>query len=255
MTEQLTGVAAVAKELWDSGDDCEAAARLASVLPALRAAAESGDMGAQNVLGGVLLEVEENPAEAALWFARTSERGSPVGKRSLGHLYANGLGVEEDAARAESLFAEAADEGDSFAQFNLAQLWWGKRDPECVASLLRSAAEGGVVDARVVLGDLLAAMGEDARALDSYVAAARSGHDGAMYVAACWHRDATAGRRDRVEALKWFLLMLDAGNADGVHEAVQLARLMTDEEIRRAGVVSGRRGEAEAMVETVREHR
>jgi TPR repeat protein len=124
-----------------------------------------------------------------------------------------------------------------------------------VADLLRSAAEGGIIDAYVVLGDLLAAMDQDAEALRSYLTAAESGHDGAMYVAACWYRDGTAGRADSVESLKWFFRMIKTGNADGLHEAIAVARGISDEEIRRAGELAGCPSEAEAMVGTVQKYR
>lgn len=232
-----------------------AADRLVEILPSLRKVAESGEVGAQDLLGGILLEIEENPSDAAFWFKKSAERGSAVGKRSLGHLYANGLGVAQDLAQAERLFQEAASQGDAYAQFNLAQLWWGKRAPQEVAALLRSAAEGGVDDAYVVLGDLLAAMDQDAEALRSYLAAARAGHAGAMYVAACWYRDGTASAVDNVEALRWFFGMLKEGNADGLREAIDLARGMTDEDIRLAGSKAGTPGEAEALVGTVAKYR
>lgn len=257
MTDNLTGVAATANELLASADagDAHAASQLAEILPSLRATAESGDVGAQNVLGGILLEFEENPSGALAWFKKAADQGSAVGKRSLGHLYANGLGVKQDLAAAERLFKEAADGGDAYAQFNLAQLWWGKSDPQAVVSLLWSAAKGGVTDAYVVLGDLLAAMDQDAEALRSYLAGAEAGHDGAMYVAACWYRDGTAGSQDKVEALRWFFNMIATGNADGLHEAIIMARGMSDEEIRRAGRLAERPNDAEAMVDTVRKYR
>ncbi|MHB9861203.1 suppressor of fused domain protein [Streptomyces sp. YIM S03343] len=206
MAEERSGTAAAALDLLNrvQAGDSAAADRLGDMLPSLREAAESGDVAAQNVLGGVLLGFAESPSDAALWFTKAAERGSAVGKRSLGHLYANGLGVPQDLAQAERLFTEAADQGDAHAQFNLAQLRWGKGDPQAVAGLLRSAAEGGVDEAYAVLGDLLAAMDQDAEALRSYLRAAESGHDGAMYTAACWYRDGTAGGRDKAEALRWF---------------------------------------------------
>ncbi|MGN9756668.1 tetratricopeptide repeat protein [Streptomyces sp. SD31] len=257
MADENSGIAATALSLLESAQDGDlvAADRIGEMLPSLTAAAASGETDAQNVLGGILLEFAENPSDAAFWFKKTTDRGSAVGKRSLGHLYANGQGVPQDLAEAERLFKEAADDGDAHAQFNLAQLWWGKRDPHAVAGLLRSAAKGGVDDAYVVLGDLLAAMDQDAEALRSYVNAAVSGHDGAMYIAACWYRDGTAGHPDSVEALKWFFKMIHAGNADGLHEAITVARGLTDEEIRRAGELAGCLGEAEAMVGTVQKYR
>ncbi|OII67999.1 hypothetical protein BJP39_05855 [Streptomyces sp. CC77] len=199
--------------------------------------------------------MEGNPSEAALWFAHTASQGSLIGKRSLGTLYASGAGVEKNLEKAEILFREAAEGNDPYAQFNLAQLWWGKRDPQAVLELLRSASAGGVIDAYVVLGDLLGALDRDTEALNAYLTAAEAGHDGAMFLAACWLRDGTAGTVDKVEALKWFFAMLAAGNGDGIHEAIAMARGMTDNEIRQAGQRAGRPGDAEAMVGTVAKYR
>ncbi|MFF3313581.1 tetratricopeptide repeat protein [Streptomyces sp. NPDC002952] len=91
-----------------------------------------------------------------------------MGKRSLGHLLAEGLGVAQDLAEAERLFQEAADDGDAHARFNLARLWWGKRDPQTVAGLLRSATESGVEEAYGPLGDLLTSMGDGVEAVTWY---------------------------------------------------------------------------------------
>ncbi|MFE7440092.1 tetratricopeptide repeat protein [Streptomyces chartreusis] len=209
-------------------------------------------MQAQEVLGGVLLEFKEDPTEAALWFARAASLGSAVGKRSLGHLRAEGLGTDKDLVEAERLFREAAD---AFAQFNLAQLWWGHRDPESVLALLSSAASGGVVEAYLVLGDLLAGLDRDTEALKSYLQAATAGHDKAMYVVACWYRDGIVGEPDRVEALTWFFRSIATGNADPLHEALLMARDMSNAEILRAGKQSGQHGYAQAAVETVAKYR
>ncbi|MFD3332297.1 tetratricopeptide repeat protein [Streptomyces sp. NPDC058700] len=202
MVEQLSGVARNVRDLLESRDeDPDIGGRLDVLLPALRAAAAAGDVGAQNVLGGVLLEVEEDPSAAAHWFERAGASGSVVGKRSLGHLYANGLGVPQDLAKGEALFAAAAAGGDAYAQFNLAQLWWGTGDPQEAVLLLRNAAGGGVAEAYAPLGDLLAAQGDDAAALRAYVDGAERGVATAMYVAACWYRDGIVGRPDEETAL------------------------------------------------------
>ncbi|MFJ8842732.1 tetratricopeptide repeat protein [Streptomyces cyaneofuscatus] len=256
MTEKLSGIAATVKGILDDlGEIPEAEAWLLEALPALQAAAEDGDLGAQNVFGGVLLEVEGNPAEAFLWFTRTADRGSPMGKRSLGVLYANGAGVEKDTKRAEELFSEAAELGDPYAKFNLAQIWWGKKDPSDVAGLLRSAAESGILDASVVLGDLLSSLDRDEEAFGCYIKAAEGGHDRAMYVVACWYRDGIHVQVNKVEALMWFFRMLEVGNGDGMHPAIIMVRGMTDADIRRAGELSAHQQDAEALVGTVRKYR
>ncbi|MFD7615051.1 tetratricopeptide repeat protein [Streptomyces sp. NPDC059828] len=257
MTEERSHVAATAVRLLGGASvgDPEAVARLDEMLPALRAAAESGHVQAQEVLGGVLLEFKENPTEAAVWFARSASQGSAVGKRSLGHLHTEGFGVDKDLVKAERLFAEAADTGDAVAQFNLAQLWWGRRDPQSVLAMLRAAAAGGVVDARLPLGDLLAALDRDPEALESYLQAAEAGHDKAMHVVACWYRDGIVGEPDRVEALTWFFRLIATGDADPLHEALLMARDMSDDDILRAGELSGQHGYARATVETTAKYR
>jgi hypothetical protein len=88
-----------------------------------------------------------------------------------------------------------------------------------VAGLLRSAAESGVEEAYGPLGDLLTAMG------------------------------------DGVEALMWYFRSIHAGDADVLHDAITLARGLTDEDIHRAGNMAGCAGDAEAMMKTVRKYR
>jgi TPR repeat protein len=216
--------------------------------------ARRGDVAAQNLLGGVELEIEQKPKNARRWFEMSAASGDAVGQRSLGHLYASGLGVKADEARAVGLFRAAAASGDPFAQYSLAMANERAEGAYCTfgetLELLESAAGGGVVEAAAKLGDLLAGVDRDAEAFDWYVRAATAGHVGAMNAAACWSRDGTAGEPDLVQAVRWFLAMLNQGNGDGVHEAIELARAMTPEEIRMAAVLAGRPGDGEAIVAT-----
>lgn len=68
------------------------------------------------------------------------------------------------------------------------------------------------------------------------------------FAAGCWHRVGLGTAPDRVQAVRWFPTMFYCGNADGIHEAIQLVkRGMTDEQIRTAGelaVPSRRSGNA-----------
>ncbi|WP_369240797.1 hypothetical protein AB5J56_40760 [Streptomyces sp. R21] len=62
-------------------------------------------------------------------------------------------------------------------------------------------------------------------------------------------------RRTRSRPRGWFLAMLDRGNGDGIHEAIQLVKQgMTDEPIRTAGQLAGRPSEAETLIHTTRKH-
>ncbi len=217
--------------------------------------ARHGDLDAQNLLGALELEIERKPKRARQWFEMSAAAGDAAGQRSLGHLYSNGLGVKADEARAAELFRTAAAGGDSFAQYNLAVVNVRAEGAYCTydetLKLLESAASGGVVEAAAKLGDLLAQVDRDTEALDWYVRAAAAGHVGAMNAAASWFRDGTAGDPDAVQAVRWFLSMLNQGNGDGIHEAIEAARGMAPDEIRKAALLAGRPGDADAIIATI----
>jgi TPR repeat protein len=217
--------------------------------------ARQGDVAAQNLLGAIELEIEGKPKSARQWFEMSADLGDAVGQRSLGHLYANGLGVKTDVARAVELFRLAAAGGDLFAQYNLAAANVRAEGAYCTfdetLDLLESAARGGVVEAAAKLGDLLAQVDRDSDALDWYIRAATAGHVGAMNAAACWFRDGTAGEPDPVQAVRWFLAMLNEGNGDGVHGAIEVARGMTPDAIRTAALLAGRPDDGAAIIATL----
>jgi uncharacterized protein len=218
--------------------------------------ARQGDVEAQDLVGAIELEIERNPKSARRWFEMSAAAGSPAGQRSLGHLYANGLGVRSDIRRAVDLFRSASDAGDAVAAYNLAAANIRAQGAYCTfeetLGLLESAAQSGVVEAEAKLGDILAAADRDSEALEWYVRAADHGHVGAMNAAACWFRDGTAGEPDPVQAVRWFLGMLNYGNGDGVHEALLVARSMPPEQIREAARLAGRVGDGEAIIGTLR---
>ncbi|MFI2761238.1 hypothetical protein ACH5A3_20580 [Streptomyces echinatus] len=78
MTDHLSDVAATALSLLQSAHNGDAAAadQLGDLMPSLTAAAESGDTGAQNVLGGILLEHIGDPSGAAFWFGKAGRSGA-----------------------------------------------------------------------------------------------------------------------------------------------------------------------------------
>jgi len=236
-----------------AGSDADAR----EVKSALVGAANGGDVEAQNLLGAIELEIERKPRRARRWFEMSAAAGDPAGQRSLRHLYANGLGVKADIARAVDLFRAAAAGGDAFACYNLAAANTQAEGAYCTfeetLELLGSAAEGGVVEAAATLGDLLGRVDRDTEALRWYVWAAERGHFGAMNAAACWFRDGTAGEADSVQALRWFLAPFAHNRADGLHEAIKLAKTMSVEQIRQAALLSGRIDEGETLIRSTRQ--
>jgi TPR repeat protein len=78
------------------------------------------------------------------------------------------------------------------------------------------------------------------------------GNVSAMFTAACCYRDGVGARRDRVQAVRWYLAMLACGDGDGVHEAIELVkRGMTDAQIVEAGRLAGQEGDAWSLIKVV----
>jgi TPR repeat protein len=227
--------------------------------PHIRQAADAGDVEAQAVIAGIMMDYFDESAfpMAAGYAARAAEAGSAEAQRTLGLMYDRGIGVEQDSRRAAELWTEATRGGDGYAAFNLAGL---HRRGEVLLSgeeecdqLLILAAERGVTVAGAALGNRLAAVDRDEEALTWYLWSAERGEPSSMFAAACWYRDGIGTPRNPVQAVRWYFTMLDHGNGDGVHEALQLARSgMTEEQIREAARLAGRPGDAEATIHVLR---
>ena len=88
--------------------------------------AEKGDATAQFSLGTLYAEgegVEQNDATAFMWFQRAANQGNAAAQYNVGASYAAGAGVEKSDADAAKWFQRAADQGMAFAQLNLGLLY------------------------------------------------------------------------------------------------------------------------------------
>ena len=139
-----------------------------------------------------------------------------------------------------------------YAAFNLAvQFYNGNgtaKDNVNFLRWLRIASGFGIPEACAVLGDQCSRAGNGAEAREWYEKAAASSHIPSMLALAVRYRDGIGGPADKVQALRWFLAPLDRGNGDGVHPGIELARTMTENEIREAGRLSGHSDEAELFI-------
>lgn len=237
--------------LLSGGDDTKRIA-LHSVKDSLVQLANRGDTEAQNLLGAIALEVERDGAEAYGWFSRSSAAGDHVGQRSLGYLYATGTGVAADEEKAVELYRLAAEGGDYYAMHNLATMNLHGDGELCTFAetlrLLTAAADFGIPEAAAELGDALAGANRSEEAVAWYRKASLGGHTGAMNVLGSWFRDGVVGEPDLVEALHWFLAMLNYGDGDGMHEAIQLVPLMSKAQVREGARRAGREGDGEALL-------
>ncbi|GAA4844352.1 tetratricopeptide repeat protein [Kitasatospora terrestris] len=248
----------ICRHLFDEavGGDEGSGQQLGAFTPELERLALAGDTGAQDLLGGIATSLTADHAAAARWFALSAAAGSPVGARSLGRLYAEGTGVERDTARAVGLFRTAAAGGDAPAKADLALMARGGRvelPADEILVLLTEAAAAGTAGASAALGDLLDEDGRPAEALARWTEAAAGGHERATATAADRYRDGVGTDRDPVRAVQHYLMLLDHGNGDGVHQALALARGLTDDQVRDACRLAGRDDHARAILDTVRD--
>ncbi|MBC6466924.1 tetratricopeptide repeat protein [Actinomadura alba] len=204
------------------------------------------DSQARTMLGVILAFHLDDPAGGAELLAVSVQEGDPVAQRTLGYLVQHGIGAGQDDIRAAELYQAAAEAGDGVAAFNLGVL--SGRSPDAVR-WLRVAAEAQVTEAYPRLGDRLSERDMDEEALQWYVRGAEAGDKGSMFAAACWYRDGFGGPINLVQALRWYLAMLDVGSGDGIHEAHEIVPRMTVDEIYEAGRLSGRLLEADFFVQ------
>ena len=66
--------------------------------------------------------VQADPAKAATWFKKAADLGNAAAMTGLGSLYLEGKGVGTDVAKAVTLYRQAADLGNSIAMTQLAYL-------------------------------------------------------------------------------------------------------------------------------------
>ena len=91
-----------------------------------RPLAEKGDAEAQYSLGTLYAEgkgVEQNDATAFLWFQRAANQGVAAAQYNVGASYATGAGIGKSDVDAARWFRRAADKGMPFAQLNLGLLY------------------------------------------------------------------------------------------------------------------------------------
>ena len=118
----------------------------------------------------------KDPSEAARLYREAAEAGFAPAMAALGNLYHDGFGVPLDAAEGDRWLRRAADAGEGYGQYLLAQsLEAQNADEATVTALLETAAEGGNAAAQAALADRIA-MSDPPRAATLYRRAADQGH-------------------------------------------------------------------------------
>ena len=154
----------------------------------LQEKAFAGDTDAMIELGRTFLsdnnDVEINYAEALRWFEAASAKGSAEAMAYCGYIhYHGGYGVEKDKLKALSYYKASAEKGDSLGQFFYGLSFMNDGNQAAELTWLEKAAEQGLLNAQLALGDLYYAKNSDsdsANAVKWYKRAADQECPGAM---------------------------------------------------------------------------
>jgi TPR repeat protein len=154
-----------------------------------RLARDPEDAAAMTLLGELHnqgLGAQQDPAKAAEWYRLAAKRGDARALAALGLMAIDGRGMDKDPAQGKAWLEDAARKGEPAASYNLALLLLTtgtQADLLRAVALLRTAAEAEVADAQHALG--------------------------ALYLRG---RGVT---RDTAEAARWFLKSAGNGNLAG----------------------------------------
>ena len=171
-------------------------------------AANQGHRAAQHNLALLLLESGSGPEarQAALWLQRAAMSGFVPSQHTLAKLYANGLGVEKDAALALKYFLKAGNAGFVKAQYNLGKIY----------------RDGIGVEADAVVS------------MDWFRQAAEQGYAKAQEKLALRFADTSTTKHDAAEALKWAILAHQRGRASAEDLRDELRETMSPRQIAEA---------------------
>ncbi len=173
-----------------------------------RKAAKQGHVGAQHNLALLLIERGKGPdfRNAATWLKSAAATGFVVSQYSLAKLYATGLGVEKDDARAFELFLMAGKAGFVKAQYNLGKIY----------------RDGLGVEANPAIS------------VDWFNKAAMRGYAKAQEKLVTRFATGIGVKEDRVEALKWAILAIQQGRTSVQKNFNDLRKTMNRDQISEA---------------------
>ncbi len=150
--------------------------------------AEAGDALAQFGLALIYERGSETIPQdldaAVKWYELAAVQGVAAAQNNLGHMYSQGLGVQQDKARAVELWREAAKAGHSTAYYNLGLAYFrgdGTEKNEIEATQwFAQAADAGLKDGQFAIGEMyrlgIGTERNESRALGWYQLAADQGH-------------------------------------------------------------------------------
>ncbi|MDI9819099.1 MULTISPECIES: tetratricopeptide repeat protein [unclassified Legionella] len=190
--------------------------------------AQAGNGNAALLLGIMFergIAVPANPVESLYWYQQAAM--SPVSAFILGTYYSQGIGVNQDLEKGKSLLQQAADEGFSYANLNLAVL---KHEVgENFFPELNKARQAGNSTAGLLMADYFLSQADDPdkmrQAREIYQDFAERGDKEGQLKLAYLYDKGLGGQVDSELAAKWYGLAADQGQPIAQYLLGQLYQL------------------------------
>ncbi|ETO93836.1 tetratricopeptide repeat protein [Legionella oakridgensis] len=131
--------------------------------------AEKGFLPAQKIMANYALLEEKNPEQALYWFKKAADAGDTQAQMYCAAAYLYGFGVKKNPGMATKYYIAAAKNGNSIAQYELAEHFLTSRNAKNKSLgliWLNKAVEQGNPKAQLKLGQLYAAGNQVPRNLD-----------------------------------------------------------------------------------------
>ena len=192
----------------------------ATALREWKALAELGDAGAQSNLGlmyDIGKGVPEDDKEAVKWYRLAAEQGHASAQYLLGMMYDDGDGVPEDDKEAMKWYRLAAEQGHASAQYHLGLMYDNgdgvPEDDKEAVKWYKLAGEQGNVDAQKKVQEFQKKIAEQ-NELRELQARAKRGDADAQFGLGLMYDMGKGVSEDDKEAVKWYKLAAEQGNAD-----------------------------------------
>ncbi len=228
--------------------------------------AKLGDPAAQTLIAELYekgLGIKRDRKAATHWYEFAAKNGSREAQFAYALKLLAGEYVEKDKAKARELLKKAADAGHSVAQFNYGQIIVDERPTsrgyEIAFEYFRKAAASGLADAYFALAQIYARgygvqAGDDVKAREMLVKAARNGIVNAQIELAIWLANGRGGKKDTKAALSWFKIAANRGNVIAQNRLARMLALGLGGKVepKEAGkwyVLARRKGHKDAMLD------
>ena len=186
--------------------------------------------------------VPQDYAEALKWYRLAADQGDASAQYNLGVMYAEGRGVPQDYAEALKWYRLAADQGYADAQFNLGVMYANgqacrrttPRPRSGIASPLTKATPTRRTVSAVMYGNGHGVPQNYAEAVKWFRLAADQGDADTQYSLGLMYTKGEGVPQDYVRAHMWFNLSAAQGNQVAAGERDHFAKRMTPAQIAEA---------------------